>query len=37
MTFENLSLMDRATNLIGATALLAGLAFGAAMFVIQSL
>ena len=37
MTFENVSLLDRAANLTGALALLAGLFLGAAMFVVQSL
>jgi hypothetical protein len=37
MTFENVSLMDRAANFVGSIALLAGLAMGAAMFISASI
>ena len=37
MTFEGVTLLDRAANFTGALALLGGLVLGAAMFVLQSL
>lgn len=37
MTFEGVTLLDRAANLTGALTLLVGLVFGAAVFVLQSL
>ena len=37
MTFEKVSLLDRAANLTGAISLLSGLVFGAAMIVVQSI
>ncbi len=37
MTYENVTLLDRAANFAGALALLAGLVLGAAVFVAQSL
>ncbi len=37
MTFENVSLLDRAANITSALTLLAGVLLGAAMFVVQSL
>lgn len=37
MTIERTLIWDRAANLTGTVALLAGLLIGAAMFVVQSL
>lgn len=37
MTFEQVNILDRAANFTGALTLLAGLVFGAAVFVLQSL
>jgi hypothetical protein len=37
MTYEQVTLLDRAANFTGALALLAGVLLGAAVFVLQSL
>lgn len=37
MTFDNTLILDRAANFTAAVTLLAGLIFGAAMFIVQSM